>query len=188
VDGANGGIAAPQITNVIAGEVSGTAPPLSIIEIFTDGGDEGRIIQGVVPSDSAGNFGWPGPIEGPFDSIRATATDTMGNTSEFGLYRPGGEPSSLADRRDPLPFTLSNNYVGPHYQEIQVSFDLLVNTDVDLDVYNLSGVKVAQIHKGELQVGYHSLSWNTSQHAAGVYLIRMQTSKGALSKKCVVIK
>jgi hypothetical protein len=30
------------------------------------------IIQAVVISDSAGNFEWPGPVEGPFDSIRAS--------------------------------------------------------------------------------------------------------------------
>ncbi len=188
MNGANGGMAAPKITHVLGNEIFGTAPPMSVIEIFTDAYDEGRIMQAMVLSDSAGNFGWSGPIEGPFDSIRATATDTLGNTSEFGLYRPAEGPSSLTDRRSPLPFTLSNSYAGPHTPEIQVGFDLPVNTDVGLDVYNLSGVKVAEIHKGKLQAGYHSVTWNTSRHRAGVYLIRMQTSKGAVSKKCVVIK
>ena len=187
-NGANGGMAAPKITNVLGNEIFGTASPMSVIEIFTDEYDEGRIIQAIVMSDSAGNFGWPGPIGGPFDSIRATATDTLGNTSEFGFHRPGEAPSSLLERRSPLPFTLSNSFAGPQYPEIQVSFDLPVNTDVGLDVYNLSGVKVAEIHSGELQAGYHSMTWNTSRHAAGVYLIRMQTSKGALSEKCVVVK
>jgi len=188
VNGANGGIATPKITNVLGNDISGTAPPLSIVEIFTDEYDEGRIIQAVVQADSIGNFSWPGPIEGPFDSIRATATDTLGNTSEFGLYRPGEDPSSLADRKDPIPFTLSNNYPGHHHPVIQVRFELLVNTDVNLDVYNLSGVKMYEIHKGKLQAGYHSLTWNTSRHAAGIYLIRMQTHRGALTRKCVVIK
>jgi parallel beta-helix repeat protein len=188
VNGANGGIAAPKITNVNGNEIFGTAPPMSIIEIFTDEYDEGRIMQDVVWSDSAGNFSWPGPIEGPFDSIRATATDTLGNTSEFGLYRPGEDPSSVADRRDPIPFTLSNNYPGHYHPIIQVRFELLVNMDVNLDVYNLSGVKVYEIHKGKLQAGYHYMTWNTSQHAAGIYLIRMQTHRGALTRKCVVLK
>ncbi|MCK4853176.1 MAG: right-handed parallel beta-helix repeat-containing protein, partial [Bacteroidales bacterium] len=187
VDGANSGIAAPKITNLLENEIFGTASPLSIIEIYTDNDDEGRIIQDVVLSDSAGNWGWAGTIEGPFDSIRVTATDTMGNTSEFGKYVPEEEPSSIEKTRQPIPFTLSQNYPGYH-SEIHISFDLPAYTDVSLDVYNLSGVKVYGISKGKLQTGHHSLSWNTSQHTAGIYLIRMQTYRGALTKKCVVIK
>jgi len=188
INGANGGMAAPVITNVYENEIFGTAPPMSIIEIFTDNYDEGRIMQAVVMSDSEGNFGWTGNIEGPFDSIRATATDTMGNTSEFGLYRPEEEPSSIKGTMHPVPFTLSHNYPGHDHPEIQVRFDLPVNTDVSLDVFNLSGVKVAEIHKGKMQAGYHSMTWNTSRHAAGVYIIRMQTRRGALTRKCVVLK
>ena len=83
---------------------------------------------------------------------------------------------------------MSNNYAGHHHPVIQVRFELLVNTDVNLDVYNLSGLKVYEIHKGKLQAGYHSMTWNTSRHAAGIYLIRMQTHRGALTRKCVVLK
>ncbi len=85
VDGANSGITAPKITIVQENEVFGTASPLSIIEIYTDNNDEGRIIQAVVLSDSAGNWGWVRPLEGSFDSIRATATDTLGVLFFLGL-------------------------------------------------------------------------------------------------------
>jgi len=187
VDTANGGIAAPKITHVLENEIFGTALPNSIIEIFTDNDDEGRIIQAVVISDSAGNWGWAGQIHGPFDSIRATVTDTSGNTSEFGKYIKVEDPTSIASL-EPVSFTLSNNYPNPNQPEIQITFSLPVSAHVSLDVYNLSGVKVHEIHKGKMQSGLHSLSWNTSQHATGIYLIRMQTGRGALTRKCVVIK
>jgi len=187
VDSANGGIAAPKISHVLGNEIFGTALPGSIIEIFTDNDDEGRIIQAVVVSDSIGNWGWEGPIQGPFDSIRATATDTMGNTSEFGKYVKGEDPTSI-ESLDPVSFTLSNNYPNPNHPEMQIMINLPASTEVNLDVYNLSGVKVYEIHKGKLQAGFHSVTWNTSQHAAGIYLIRMQTYRGALTRKCVVLK
>ncbi len=188
VDTANGGIAAPKISHVEENEIFGTSLPNAIIEIYTDNDDEGRIIQAIVASDSAGNWGWSGQIRGPFDSIRATATDTSGNTSEFGKYVPVKDPTSIERTRHPIPFTLSNNYPGQYYPEIQVCFDLPVNTDVCLDVYNLNGTKVAEIYKGSLQAGYHTMSWNTSRYAAGVYLIRMQTHRGTLTRKCMVLK
>jgi hypothetical protein len=187
LDGANGGIAAPQFANVTEQEISGTAPPVSIVEIFTDNYDEGRIIQAVVLSDSEGNWGWAGTLEGPYDSIRATATDTMGNTSEFGLYRPGDEPSYVEDE-EVLGFTLSTNHPGPDHPDVLISFDLPAFSEVKLDVYNINGAMVEEIHRGKLPAGWHSLTWNTAQHHSGVYLIRMQTSRGAVTKKCVVLK
>ena len=188
VDGANSGITAPKITIVQENEVFGTASPLSIIEIYTDNNDEGRIIQAVVLSDSAGNWGWVGPLEGSFDSIRATATDTLGNTSEFGKYVKVEDPTFIERTSQPIPFTLSSNIANPDHPEMQIIFNLPVSTEVSLDVYNLSGVKVYEIHNGKLQSGHHSLLWNTSQHYAGIYLIRMQTRKGALTRKCLVFK
>jgi hypothetical protein len=71
---------------------------------------------------------------------------------------------------------------------MQITFNLPASIEVSLDVFDLNGVKVYEIHKGKLQTGHHSLSWNTSQHASGVYLIRMQTLRGVLTKKCVVLK
>ena len=188
VDGANAGIAPPKITIVQENEVFGTASPLSIIEIYTDNNDEGRIIQAVVLSDSAGNWGWVGEIQGSLDSIRATATDSMGNTSEFGTYVKVEDPTFIERTSQPIPFTLSSNIANPDHPEMQIIFNLPVSTEVNLDVYNLSGVKVYEIQNGKLQSGHHSLSWNTSQHTAGIYLIRMQTRRGALTRKCVVFK
>jgi hypothetical protein len=186
--GANGGIVAPQITDVVENEISGVAPTFSFVEIYTDYEDEGRIIQGVVMSDAEGNFMWAGTLQGSLDSITATATDTLGNTSEFGVYRPGDGPSYIVGRREPIPFTLSNHYPGKVSPEFRVCFELPVHAEVNLDVFNLSGVKVAEIHNGRLPAGYHSLAWGTLPHAAGVYLIRMRTERGALTRKCVVLK
>jgi parallel beta-helix repeat protein len=186
LNGANGGIAAPQFTSVSESEIAGTATPMSVIEIFTDGDDEGQIFQGVAMAGSGGNFSWTGSLEGLYDSIRATATDTAGNTSEFGLYRPGG-PSGI-ETPSALAFTLSHNIAGAVNPEINIMFNLPYPTDVNLDVYNLSGVKVYQVHHGKLQAGYHSMTWNTSAYAAGIYFIRMQTPRGALTRKCVLMR
>ncbi|MEE9461968.1 MAG: right-handed parallel beta-helix repeat-containing protein [Bacteroidales bacterium] len=187
MNGANGGLAAPKITSMNGHEISGTTLPMSLVEIFTDADDEGRIIQAAVWSDADGNFAWPGPVEGPFDSIRATVTDSLGNTSEFGKSVPGKDPTSI-ESLDPVSFTLSNNYPNPNHPEMQITFNLPASIEVSLDVFDLSGVKVYEIHKGKLQTGRQSLSWNTSQHASGVYLIRMQTLRGVLTRKCVVLK
>ena len=79
VNGGNNELQPPVITNI--GSVSGTAPPNSIVEIFSGNDDEGKIYEGFVSADGSGNFLWPGTPQGPM--VTATTTDGLGNTSEF---------------------------------------------------------------------------------------------------------
>ncbi|MFO7889579.1 MAG: right-handed parallel beta-helix repeat-containing protein [bacterium] len=65
----------------VNGNVSGTAPALSTVEIFSGPDDEGKDFLGSAEADETGNFIWEGTPSGSY--VTATATDTAGNTSEF---------------------------------------------------------------------------------------------------------
>jgi CSLREA domain-containing protein len=77
--GGNDGIPSPIITGV--GPASGTACPSCKIEVFSDDSNEGRIFEGSTNADVLGNWSFPGSLTGP--RVTATATDSLGNTSEF---------------------------------------------------------------------------------------------------------
>jgi len=68
--------------------ISGTAPPGSTVELFLDGGHEGRFFIGTVKADIAGNFSTAFDLTGFVGNVTATATDANGNTSEFSLPVP----------------------------------------------------------------------------------------------------
>ncbi len=76
---ANQNIQKPVIQ--VGKNVSGTAPALSTVEIFSGTDDEGKIFEGSVVADETGSFIWEDIPSGPW--VTATATDTAGNTSEF---------------------------------------------------------------------------------------------------------
>ncbi|MFQ5575980.1 MAG: ABC transporter substrate-binding protein, partial [Anaerolineae bacterium] len=82
--GGNRGITAPVILTVTQNSAQGMSFPGAIIELFSDDFDEGRYFHGVVAADAAGNFSFAqaNPFTGTF--VSATATDSGGNTSEFG--------------------------------------------------------------------------------------------------------
>jgi len=87
IDGGNAELEAP----VINGEnpVRGTAPPMSMVEIFSDSSFQGRVYETTVIADANGDFTWSGTPQGP--NITATATDMDNNTSAFSYaYILGG--------------------------------------------------------------------------------------------------
>jgi flagellar hook assembly protein FlgD len=48
-----------------------------------------------------------------------------------------------------------------------------VQSRVTIGIYNILGQRVAEIVNGELETGYHAVSWNAGT-ASGVYFCRME--------------
>jgi titin len=87
-DGGNLELSPPTITDRSSDTVSGTAPPNSIVEIFSDDEDEGRVYEGSTPADGAGNLAFNKSGGFTLSNVTATATDVDGNTSEFSNVPP----------------------------------------------------------------------------------------------------
>ena len=78
-NGANGGIDAPVLSGLRP--IRGTACPGCAVDVYADSQDEGRAYQGSVVAGGTGDWSYPGLFSGP--NVTATATDGLGNTSEF---------------------------------------------------------------------------------------------------------
>jgi len=82
LNGGNGGITPPFIEIASRDFVEGIGCPACTVEIFSDGGNQGRIYEGNIgTTSSTGYFKLHGPFSGP--NITATMTDSHSNTSEF---------------------------------------------------------------------------------------------------------
>jgi parallel beta-helix repeat protein len=86
IDIRNDCVAAPEIIEVAIGSteiVTGTAPPNTRVELFSDNNNEGQVYEGYTTADGMGRFvfGKVGGFAGP--NITATSTDVNGDTSEF---------------------------------------------------------------------------------------------------------
>jgi len=87
-DGGNLSLPAPVLTEVTTDTVKGASFPHATIEVFSDLEYEGQVYEGTTVAEGAGHFTFTVGTAFSLDHVIATATDGLGNTSEFGAYLP----------------------------------------------------------------------------------------------------
>ena len=88
----------------------------------------------------------------------------------------------------PGDFALLQNFPNPFNPATEISFVLAHASDVRLEIYNVVGQKVATLVTGSLEAGQHTVSWNASAVASGVYLYRLQAGDFSETKKMLLLK
>lgn len=90
----------------------------------------------------------------------------------------------------PNRITLSQNYPNPFNPSTNIRFSLETDEVVNLTVYDVMGRHVATLVAGEHRnAGSHTVTFNATGLATGMYLYRLQTSSGySLTNKMMFIK
>ncbi len=69
----------------------------------------------------------------------------------------------------PTEFVLNQNYPNPFNPTTNISFNIPVNADVTLNVFNSIGENVAAIFNGNLEAGSHQFTFSASNLSSGIY-------------------
>lgn len=88
---------------------------------------------------------------------------------------------------------LSPNTPNPFATVTTMAFTLPERTDVELAVYDVTGRRVAMVFAGEKDAGDHEVEWSGRSDdgqlvGSGVYFLRMQAGKHALTRKMLVMR
>lgn len=80
----------------------------------------------------------------------------------------------------PEKFELYRNYPNPFNPSTIISYQLPVQSKVELKIYNMLGQEVAALVNSIQEPGYYPNSWNASNYSSGVYIyqIDVQGSNG----------
>ena len=89
---------------------------------------------------------------------------------------------------NPIPAILHQNYPNPFNPLTTISFELSDAGRVKLEIFDIRGRKVATLTDETKQAGNHTLQWNASDQPSGVYLYRLTTPNGSLTRKSVLAK
>ncbi|MDX9856182.1 MAG: T9SS type A sorting domain-containing protein [candidate division Zixibacteria bacterium] len=136
-----------------------------------DGGD-------VLPAGSATLI----RIPGEYEIESALVADHSGHVFSVQIGTATIE-SSL-----PTSFALAQNYPNPFNPSTEISFSLPNASDVRLEVFNVLGQSVAILVDGRVEAGTHSVRWDASNSASGVYLYRIQAGEFTDTRKMMLLK
>jgi len=96
--------------------------------------------------------------------------------------------TSIASDDLPSDFVLHQNYPNPFNPTTLIRFVLPTSTQLKLEVYSSLGQLITTLMDGNIGMGEHSIPFDGSQMSSGIYLYRITTPQGIISRKMTLIK
>ncbi|MDZ7721008.1 MAG: T9SS type A sorting domain-containing protein [Balneolaceae bacterium] len=88
----------------------------------------------------------------------------------------------------PSKVKLNQNYPNPFNPTTQISYQLPQQSNVLLEVYDLTGKLITTLVNETVSSGTHNVTFDAANLSSGVYMYRLQTANRVLSRKLTVIK
>ena len=103
------------------------------------------------------------------------------------LKKPGGDNFSETVKL-PKEYKLEQNYPNPFNPSTRINFQLPEKKHVILKIYDIQGSLVTTLVDKELDAGYHTVEWNASGLASGVYFYRFKSGSYVSTKRLLLLK
>ncbi len=106
-------------------------------------------------------------------------------------YRFGATTVSTEDPDEaavPRSIALMQNYPNPFAGATTVPYELDRPGPVRLEVYDVLGRRVATLVDGEQPAGRHTVDWDASGMASGMYLYRIASEGGSETRRMVIVR
>jgi hypothetical protein len=122
------------------------------------------------------------------DSVYIPEISIRGKMPDMGAYE---YPTSTGlDRKESLirTFALFQNYPNPFNPITTIKFNLPVQENVKIEIFNLLGQKVMTLVDKNYQAGQHKIEFNGEHIASGVYFYRIEAGHYNSVKKMTILK
>lgn len=183
VDNAGAPVSSATVSASFNGDLTGTDTGI------TDG-------SGIVVLQSDNFSGRPSDLGVCASSVtHATLTYDASQNTEPDFDCGTAAPSKSSDTRDvlntsgiPTEFALGQNYPNPFNPTTLIDFAMPATAHVSIKVYNTLGQEIETLVDGTRTAGYHTVSFDSKDMSAGVYLYVMETGATVITKRMTLLK
>ena len=92
------------------------------------------------------------------------------------------------DVNRPVDFSLNQNYPNPFNASTVISYELKIDSPVTIEVFDITGAKVATLVDEVIAAGSHQMVWDASDYASGVYFYKLVAGDISETQQMVLIK
>ena len=119
--------------------------------------------------------------------------ETEASNGPRSLHIDAGWVLGIYDELIPVEFALHQNYPNPFNPVTNIRFDIPEESGVRMDIYNITGQKVATLVNGRMEPGFHSIRWDGTndlgkQLASGMYIYHIKAGDFRDVKKLLLVK
>jgi hypothetical protein len=114
----------------------------------------------------------------PYDSVKAFASEILEDIR------------AEIEEESPIPeaYALQQNYPNPFNPSTTINYQLPVDGQVTLRIFNICGGLVTSLDEGFRSAGFHRAMWKARGMASGVYLCRLEAGDFRATKKMILLK
>ena len=124
-------------------------------------------------------------VKGEAHNLKETASIDVPNTSLDNMVLVVGDINQFLA---PEQFALSAAYPNPFNPSTSVDLSLNQSGHVNVKVYNVVGQVVTTLASGYMNAGYHTLTWDASSMASGMYFVRVEAGTNVAVQKLMLMK
>ena len=124
-------------------------------------------------------------VKGEAYNLKEFASIDVPNTSLDDMVLIVGDLNSFFG---PEEFALSSAYPNPFNPSTSLDLSLNNNGHVSVTVYNVLGQLTTTLVNGNMNAGYHTLTWDASNMASGMYFVRVEAGSNVAVQKLMLMK
>ena len=169
------------------------------LQIREGAGDWADIVYEATVEDTVYSFPADSQLAGQetyFWRVRGTNETGGGQWTSYEFFETEIVTSTEGQAGVPAEFTLSQNYPNPFNPSTNISYGLPQTAHIEVKIYDMAGREVAQIVDGSQSAGYHTIQFDASSLASGVYIYRLTATSAeaaqnmmfSLTRKMTLIK
>ncbi len=125
----------------------------------------------------------PDACDSAFFEFTVTGARNSDGASEWLL-----EGGFYEDDATPSEYALNSNYPNPFNASTNIAYVISEPGDVNLEVFNLMGQKVAALVDNHQQSGHYTVTWNAADYPSGIYFYRLSSGGNVLTKRMTLLK